>query len=307
MFRHALLAVGLIAVMGVCAEAQLLEKLPPEMQGVGIDDKSSDQVPLDLKFRDENGKVLALSEVFAGERPVLLSLNYSDCPMLCRVQLDGVVRCLRELKWTTGQEFDVVSVSIDPKETVERAKQTEQRYLSDYARKGAAPGWRFLTGSQESITALADAVGFRYKFVPETGEFSHSAAVMVITPTGIISRYLYGVVYDPQTVRLSLVEAGEGKIGSPLDQLILFCFHYDETKGRYGPVAKRIMSGGAAVTIVVLALGLVPYWRRRSATTPSMAAPSMATPPMATPPIATRPTDNSENNNDPTTSERLTS
>ncbi len=280
MFRSALIIAGLLIAMGVRAEAQLLEKLPPEMQGVGIDDKSGDQVPLGLKFRDENGEVLALSDVFAGERPVLLSLNYSDCPMLCRVQLDGLVRCLRELKWTTGKEFDVVSVSIDPRESTIRAKQTEQRYLSDYARKGAAPGWRFLTGSQKNIHALTEAVGFRYKFVPETGEFSHTAAAMVITPSGVISRYLYGVVYDPQTVRLSLVEAGEGKIGSPLDQLILFCFHYDETKGRYGPVAKRIMSTGAAVTIVALALGLVPYWRRCSASP-----------------------DNSQENNNPTTPE----
>lgn len=244
--------------------AQLLEDLPEEMQDVGIDEKLGDQVPLDLEFLDENGKRISMQGVFDGERPVLLSLNYSDCPMLCRIQLDGLVRCLRDLEWTTGQQFDVVSVSVDPLETPIRAKQTEQRYLADYGRAGAASGWRFLVGSKKNIKKLADSVGFRYKLVPETGEYSHTAALMVMTPGGVVSRYLYGVMYEPQTVRLSLVEAGEGKIGSTLDRIILFCFHYDETKGRYGPVARRVMSMGAGVTVVALVAGLTPFWLRRS-------------------------------------------
>ena len=253
-----------LSLCGGGAHAQLIEDLPEEMQGVGIDDKSGDQIPLNLKFRDENGKVVATSDLFSGDRPVLLSLNYSDCPMLCRVQLNGLVDCLRELELSAGKEFDVVSVSVDPLETVTRAKQTEQRYLEHYDRAGAAAGWKFLIGSQKNIKALADAVGFRYKYVPDTGEYSHTAATMVVTPQGVLSRYLYGVMYDPQTVRLSLVEAADGKIGSPLDKLILFCFHYDETKGRYGPVARRVMSLGAGVTVVALAVGLLPYWFRRT-------------------------------------------
>ena len=246
------------------ARAQLIEDLPEEMQGVGIDDKSGDQVPLNLQFRDENGKNLALGEIFNGERPVLLSLNYSDCPMLCRIQLNGLTDALLEIDETVGKDFDVVSVSVDPTETTMRAKATEQKYVKTYGRPGAAQGWRFLTGSQKNIKALADAVGFRYKFVPDTGEYSHTAAAMVVTPSGILSRYLYGVMYEPQTVRLSLIEAGEGGIGSPLDQLILFCFHYDETKGRYAPLARRIMSLGAGMTIVGMAVGLVPFWLRKS-------------------------------------------
>lgn len=255
--------VALLALCACPAQGQLLEDLPDEMQGVGIDDKSGDQIPLDLRFRDENGNGIALSEIFNGQRPVLLSLNYSDCPMLCGLQLNGLTRTLKELEWTTGQEFDVVSVSVDPLEKPLRAKQTEARYVKDYGRPGSAGGWHFLTGPQENIKALADAVGFRYKYVPDTGEYSHTAAEIVVTPDGVVSRYLYGVMYDPQTVRLSLVEAGDGKIGSPLDQIILFCFHYDETKGRYGPVARRIMSAGAGVTIFALAVGLTPYWLRR--------------------------------------------
>jgi len=253
-----------LAVCAGPAGAQLIEKLPEEMQGVGIDDKSRSQIPLDLRFRDENGKAITLAEVFSGDRPVLLSLNYSDCPMLCGLQLNGLFDTLTELKaWTPGREFDVVSVSVDPLETTLRAKQTEQKYLERYGRTGAAEGVRFLTGNQENIRALADAIGFRYKYVPDTREYSHSAAEIVVTPKGVVSRYLYGVAYDPQTVRLSLVEAADGKIGSPLDQIILFCFHYDETKGRYGPVARRVMSAGAGVMIFAMCVGLMPYWLRR--------------------------------------------
>jgi protein SCO1/2 len=260
--------------LAICAGevgAQLIGDLPPEMQGVGIDDKSGTQVPLDLRFRDEDGRAITLAEVFGGERPVLLSLNYSNCPMLCGLQLNGLVDSLRKIEgWLPGREFDVVSVSVDPLETTLRAKQTEQKYLEQYGKPGAAAGFRFLTGNQENIRKLAEAVGFRYKYVPDTREYSHTAAEIVVSPKGMVSRYLYGVAYDPQTVRLSLVEAADGKIGSPLDQIILYCFHYDATKGRYGPVARRVMSVGAGVTICALALGLAPYWLRRSNTNPAI-------------------------------------
>lgn len=261
--RHALAVV--LAACALPASAQLIGDLPEEMQGVGIDDKSGDQIPLDLRFRDENGQAITLADVFTGQRPVLLSLNYSDCPMLCTLQLNGLVTSLRELKWDAGREFDVVSVSVDPLETTVRAKQTEQKYVEQYARPGSAGGFRFLTGNQKNIRKLADAVGFRYKYVPDTKEYSHTAAEIVVSPEGMVSRYLYGVMYDPQTVRLSLVEASDGKVGSPLDRIIMFCFHYDETKGRYAPVARRVMSLGAGVTIFAMAVGLLPYWLRRNA------------------------------------------
>lgn len=261
------LGLGALLALSVAvpASAQLLEDLPPEMQGVGVDNKSGDQIPLDLRFRDENGRAISLSEVFDGQRPVLLSLNYSDCPMLCTLQLSGLVTGLREMDWKAGQEFLVVSVSVDPLETTVRAKQTEQKYLKQYNRPGAADGFRFLTGNQKSIRALADAVGFRYKYVPDTKEYSHTATEIVCTPDGVVSRYLNGVAYDPQTLRLSLVEAADGQIGTTFDQLLMFCFHYDETKGRYAPTARRIMSLGAGVTVFALVVGLVPYWMLRSA------------------------------------------
>jgi protein SCO1/2 len=284
---RSLLAISSALALGVSgfvlpsvAPAQLVEPLPAEMQGVGIDDKSGDQTPLDLEFRDERGRPIRLADIFRGERPVLLSLNYSDCPMLCGVQLNGLFDGIEQMAWNPGSEFDVVSVSIDPLELPARAQQTKQRYLERLGRPGIGGGVRFLVGSQESIRKLADAVGFRYKYVPATREYSHTAAAIVLTPTGVISRYLYGVAYDPTTLRLSLVEAADGKIGSPLDQIILFCFHYDETKGRYGPVARRIMSAGAGVMIGCLALGLTPYWLRRSRdpASPAGADPTEAAP-----------------------------
>ncbi len=246
------------------AVAQLVEDLPDGVKGVGVDEKLGAQVPANLKFRDDRGKVIALADIFSGDRPVLLSLNYSSCPMLCRVQLNGLVEGLKKMEWTTGEEFDVVSVSIDPLETVEQAALTKKKYLEEYGRSGAGSGWRFLTGREESIRKLADTVGFRYKYLEDRKEYSHTAALMVCSPEGKVCRYLYGVMFEPQTVRLSLVEAADGKVGTTIDRFLLFCFHYDETEGRYGPVAKRIMAAGGAVTVLVLGLSLAPYWLRRS-------------------------------------------
>lgn len=252
-----------VATYSSVAVGQVITDGPKEMQGVGIVEQRGEQIPLDLEFRDHDGLPLTLGKIINGEKPVLLSLNYSDCPMLCGQQLNGLVDTLVEMEWDTGDEFEVVSVSINPRERPERAKQTHRRYTQEYGRPGAADGWHFLVGDQDEITALADAVGFHYNFIPDTGEFAHAAALIVVTPDGVVSRYLNGVINEPKTVRLSLVEASEGKIGSAFDQLFLTCFVYDHTKGRYGPQAVRIMQFGAAVTVVVLGLSLAPFWLRR--------------------------------------------
>ncbi len=272
-------AVGILLSFATVAPAQVVEDLPEGMQGVGVDDKSGDQIPLDLRFRDENGQALSLADVFDGSRPVLLSLNYSDCPMLCTLQLSGLVTTLKEMEWSAGQEYLVVSVSVDPLETTTRAKQTEQKYLKQYGRAGAANGFRFLTGNERTIKKLADAVGFRYKYIPDTKEYSHTATEIVCSPSGMVSRYLQGVAYDKQTVRLSLVEASDGKVGTVFDSLFMYCYHYDETKGRYAPTARRIMSLGAGVTVFALAVGLIPYWLRRQATAAASEETNDETPP----------------------------
>ncbi len=214
-----------------------------------------------------------LASFFTGERPVILTLNYSDCPMLCQVQLNGLVDSLREIKLQAGEDFQVVSVSINPSETPERARLTRQRYVKAYGRANGAAGWQFLTGKQKAIERLADCVGFRYKYLPERNEYVHTAVLILCTPDGRISRYLYGVQYDPTTLRLSLQETGEGKIGTTLDQLLLFCFHYDATSGRYGPVAVRLMQVAGGITLGALLIGLVPAWIRRQKRNPAQEAP----------------------------------
>jgi protein SCO1 len=262
-FVRLLTALALVSAMAAPAAAQIAEGLPADMVGVGIDQKVGDQIPLDLEFVNDQGQAVKLKDIFSGDRPVLLSLNYASCPMLCRLQLNSLVQTLQELEFTTGQEFDVLSVSIDPKETPRQAKITKDNYLQQYGREGAEDGWKFLVGKEENIRALADAVGFRYNYVPDTGEYAHSAALMVVTPDGVLARYINGVAYDAKTLRLSLVEAGEGKIGTVFDQFFLSCYAYDHTKGRYAPMATRIMQVGASTTAIVLGLALVPYWVRR--------------------------------------------
>ncbi len=246
------------------ALAQLTDVPLAELEGVGIDEKLGERVALDLPFRDEQGREVTLGDLFQAGRPVILSLNYSDCPMLCTLQLNGLVDSLADVSLTPGQDFEILSVSIDPAETPERARLTKEKYVKAYGRLETADGWHFWVGKQASIRQLADSIGFRYKFIRERNEFSHAAALMICTPAGKLSRYLYGVQYDPQTLKLSLIEASEGKIGSTVDQIILYCFHYDAEAGRYGPVAQRIMRLGAGLTLCVVLIGLVPVWLRRS-------------------------------------------
>jgi protein SCO1 len=239
---------------------QIVTGTPQALEGVGIDEQLNRVLPLDDPFLDDKGRPVRLRDYFQGERPVILSLNYADCPLLCQLQLQGLVTSLRDLDWNAGTEFSVLSVSIDPSETWQQASLAKRRHLQGYGRPGTAAGWNFLTGRQENIQKLADAVGFRYRYVADRGEYAHTAALILCTPDGRVSRYLYGVEYPAQTVRLSLVEAAEGRIGSTVDRVLLFCFHYDAESGRYGPSARRLMQLGGFLTVAVLVLGLAPYW-----------------------------------------------
>lgn len=233
------------------------------LDGVGIQEKLEATLPLDLEFRTSDGKTRTLASLFESGKPALLSLNYSDCPMLCRLQLNGLVDGLRDMKLEPGKDFHIISVSIDPSETPQRSRQTKQNYLKSYGRPGTGDGWHFLSGDKQSIDRLADTVGFQYKYVPERKEYAHAAVTIAVTPEGVVSRYLYGVLYPAQTLRLALVEAGEGKIGTTLDRVLLFCFHYDATSGRYAPVAIRLMQLGASATLGAMAIGLFPVWWKR--------------------------------------------
>ncbi|MCA9773481.1 MAG: SCO family protein [Myxococcales bacterium] len=244
------------------AHADRTDPLPKNLEGVGVDEQLGATVPLDLVLRDESGQPVVLKSVLNASLPTLLVPHYSNCPMLCNLVVGGLVRALRQIEWAVGEKFSLVFVSIDPAETAERSAKTKARYLKEYGRPSNEDAWHFLTGDAASVAALTKAVGFRYRYVEERKEYAHPAAIMVLTPAGRIARYLYGIDVLPQTLRLSLVEASEGKISSPVDTFLLYCFHYDAESGRYAPVAMNIMRLGAGLTAVTIAGVLIRRWRR---------------------------------------------
>ncbi len=244
-------------------QAQRMEKAPKSIESLDVIEHLDTQLPVELGFQDSDGKQVKLGDYFKKDRPVILSMNYSNCPMLCSLQLTALVRGLRDLEWSADQEFDFVSVSIDPKETYQRANLTKQKYFKEYQRAGTADGWHFLCGEQPEITKLANAIGLQYRYVEERKEYAHPAVLVVCTPDGRISRYLYGVQFPETTLKLALVEASEGKIGSTIDRFLLFCFHYDETSGRYAPTALNIMKIGGFATVFIITVVVIPYWRGR--------------------------------------------
>ncbi len=246
------------------AHAQLADHTPKQLENVGVTEHLGDQLPLDLEFVDENGRTVQLGDYFEGQRPVILSLNYYRCPMLCGLQLNGLADGMGQLDWTPGDQFDVVTVSIDPSETPQLAKLKKQGYLKKMGRPAAAAGWHFLTGHQASIHRLAEAVGFRYSYDAEQGQFAHAAAAYVCTPKGKLARYLYGIDYPAKTLRLALLEGSEGKIGSPIDQLILYCYCYNPSSRTYTPVAMNIMRLGGGLTVLFLGLTVGLFWVREA-------------------------------------------
>jgi protein SCO1/2 len=262
MVRVAACAGVLLTLTAAAARAQPSDATPPAMEGVGIDEQLNAALPLDAVFHDETGKALPLSELFTGSRPVILTLNYFQCPMLCGLQLDGLIDALKALNWTPGRQFDLLTVSFDPLEDSRLGRLEKQQYLSKLEQPGIGAGWRFLTGSKENIKRLTSAVGFRYRWNDETNQWAHPSALILCTPDGRISRYLGGVAYDPQTLRLSLVEASQGRIGSLFDQVFLTCFHYDSVAGKYAPMATGMMRAGGVITLVLLGLLLAVLWRR---------------------------------------------
>jgi len=244
------------------SEAQLAEQVPAALEDVGITEHLDAKLPLDLEFRDENGDVVTLGSYFDDDRPVILTLNYYKCPMLCGLMLNGLVDGLTSMGWSPGDEFEIVTVSINPLETPELAAAKKQNYLKLLDRPAAAEGWHFLTGRELEIKRLAETVGFGYSYDPETQDYAHAAALMVCTPDGRVARYLYGIEYPAQKLKFALLEAAEGTVGSTLDQLILYCYHYDPTNRRYSPVAMNIMRVGGGATALILGISLGAFWFR---------------------------------------------
>jgi protein SCO1/2 len=227
-------------------------KTPPGiLASVGFDQNLGQDVPLDLPFRDEAGRTVTL-RAFFGKRPVILTLNYYECPMLCTLELNALARSLKPLPFDAGQQFEIVTVSIDPRETPALAAAKKRGYLARYGRKGADRGWHFLTGDQPAIERLARGVGFRYAFDPKAGQFAHAAGITLLTPEGKIARYFYGLDYPARDLRLGLVEASEGKVGSPVDTLLLYCFHYDPATGKYNFVVMSVLRVLGALTVTGL-------------------------------------------------------
>ena len=236
--------------------------LPTALREVKIEQRLNEQLPLDLEFKDEAGRTVQLGEYFNKSKPVILSLVFYKCPMLCNQILSGVMASLRAQTFTAGKEFDVLTVSFDPRETPEMAAEKKESYLSRYNRPGAERGWHFLTGDAENIRRLTEAVGFHYNYDEKTNQFAHASGIMLLTPEGKLSRYFYGIEYSPRDLRLGLVEASDNRIGSTVDQLLLYCYHYDPATGRYGPAVMNIMRLGGIITVLGVGALLLVLRRR---------------------------------------------
>ncbi len=263
--RRTAVAAGLLVFLllaGDLASAHAAAKEPPAIfRKVGFDQRLDQQVPLDLEFVDETGKTVKLGNYF-GKKPVVLVLAYYRCPMLCTLVLNGLAQAMRQIPFTIGKEFNVVTVSFDPRETPELAARKKETYVAAYGRPGAGEDWHFLTGKPASIKKLTDAVGFRYVYDAKQDQYIHTSGIMVLTPGGKISRYFYGIKYAPRDLRLGLVEASAEKIGSPVDVVLLYCAHYDPQTGKYTASILNFVRAGGVVTIVAIA-GMVWILLRR--------------------------------------------
>lgn len=250
-------------VFAAAADAQFYGRLPEageaakdppgQAKNVKLQQKLGTQIPLDLLFADEQGKPVRLRELFSSGRPVILTPVYFDCPMLCNMVLDGMVSGIRDLKFQIGEEYEVVSFSFDPKDTPKDARQKKDIFVKRYGRPGAEKGWRFLTGKDPEIKALTEAIGFKFGYDPQTGQYAHAAMAVVLTPDGRIARYFYGFEYRPRDLRLALVEAADNRIGSPVDQFMLLCYHYDPATGKYSATAMNAVRAGGVATVAGIA------------------------------------------------------
>jgi protein SCO1/2 len=238
------------------------EATPRELRSVKVDEQLDAQVPLDATFHDIYGKPVRLGDLIDGKRPTLLTFAYFNCPVLCSLILNSAVSSLAKIPWTIGREFDVITISIDPNETIERAKGKREALLGSYQRTDAEHGWHFLMGDAKQIARVTDAVGYRFHYDEESKQFAHPGTLVLLQPNGRVSRYLYGLEYPPNDLRLGLLEASQGKLISTTEQILLFCYRYDAHQGKYVVMANRVMEIGAALTALFLGGFLGLFWRR---------------------------------------------
>ncbi|HWR83690.1 MAG TPA: SCO family protein [Candidatus Deferrimicrobium sp.] len=254
--------IAALALSTSLVSAQVVLDQVPELQGVDVVEHLGQTIPLNLTFTDDAGRTVTLGDYFANHTPVLLTLGYYECPMLCNLVLNGVIEASKKLSWRPGQEYRIVTVSIDPLETSELAAAKKRNYIEKLGIAGADAGWAFLVGDESQSRALADAVGFRYVYDSTSGQYAHPAVIMLMSPDGKITRYLYGISFSERDLRLALFEASEGKIGSTLDRIILSCYHYDPNAKGYVLFATKLMRLGGAASLFVITVTLGTLWLR---------------------------------------------
>ena len=252
-------AAAAIALPGLVATGQV-NIAPKELEGIDVLERLDNSLPLEARFLDDSGRAVTLGQYFTGKKPVLLQIGYNKCPMLCNLVLNGAFDGLKGVDWNPGKEYEVISVSVDPTEAPALAKAKKESYLAEFERPGAGIGVHFLTGDELMSKAVADSVGFQFRR-QENGDYSHAAVLILVKPDGKVSRYMYGTKFEPKDLRFGLLEASQGRIGSTLDRFILWCHMYDPSARGYVLQARRVMSLGGAVTLVVLAVGLGLFWR----------------------------------------------
>jgi len=258
------LLIASISYLATPLRSQMLTDVPEAAKAIRIDEKLGDFLPLDLVFIDENGKPTTFGSLCTGKRPLLLTLNYSGCPGLCVAQLNGLTTGVAEMSGLElGKDFDMVSISIDPRETTEKASKMKARYVTLLPKEHDPKGWHFLTADAKSIEKIADVVGFRYTYDKKEDRFNHASVAIGISPLGKITRYLYTVGFTPETIRLSLVEASEGRIGTTADQILLWCFHYNPDENRYSADARRLLSFAAGAFVLIGLGASAPFWFSR--------------------------------------------
>lgn len=260
--KRVLIHILSLALLVGGAAAQVVQEHVPELEGIDVEEHLGDTIPLHLSFVDDHGQTVRLGDYFDRDKPVALILGYYECPMLCNLVFNGLTAAIPDLGLAMGDQYQIINVSIDPAETPELAAAKKANYLDALGSAASADGWAFLTGDSAQIAALAGALGFKYYYVEDRDEYAHPAVVHILSERGVISRYLYGIQYNPRDVKLALLEASEGKIGSTLDRIILYCFHYDPDAGSYVVFARNVMLIGGVLTVIVLGAFLLTLWLR---------------------------------------------